>query len=498
MMGTKSTTNVLKCYVMYSFQLCCIALAIYMAVLQYNDYQSNQDSSSVTYKRFENENENIHLTFTVCLHGDNGEIFKNAINCSSPCSNESHFVEHELECEETCKYNEYFKFISGNDGNSSIKYYESYEREVVDFKSIILDFHSVTKEGRTIRKFDPNLKDTFKTVFAQSYRDPWNVCFTKKDNPENKDPLKYDFLELKDGNNFLSITKYAYYIYVHQKGQLIRRLGAPNQVLKKKAGRQDKKQQRTKKKVKKGKDKQVDEITSGYSTDIHLRLKSAEVLRKRPDAMNPCNNSLSDEDAEWIKHAVNTLECIPAFMNTFGNNEELNEADIVSQMCRHEQYARYATNYNPEYYFSKIGRLYTQPCLSMSYDIRSTLEKVSNSDLAAEALNAASRQGDDSPTIDSKDLVDCSNNKVQNQSCFIKVRIKVEYVAEDYKETQNYRAFGALSLLSQIGGCIGMFLGYSLLHLPELIDSVMNWIRQSLCFKRKKLNKTLPEEERRE
>ena len=78
-MGTKSTTNALKCYVMYCFQLCCIALAIYMAVLQYNDYQSNQDSSSVTYKRFENENENIHLTFSVCLHGDNGEIFKNSI-----------------------------------------------------------------------------------------------------------------------------------------------------------------------------------------------------------------------------------------------------------------------------------------------------------------------------------------------------------------------------------------------------------------------------------
>ena len=63
----------------------------------------------------------------------------------------------------------------------------------------------------------------------------------------------------------------------------------------------------------------------------------------------------------------------------------------------------------------------------------------------------------------------CLNDSIGDLKCMMKVNIKIEYIAHGYKETINHRSFTVLSLLSQIGGVIGMFLGYSLLHLPQLV-----------------------------
>ena len=49
------------------------------------------------------------------------------------------------------------------------------------------------------------------------------------------------------------------------------------------------------------------------------------------------------------------------------------------------------------------------------------------------------------------------------------VVVKIDYAALGFKELKNYRAFGVLSLWSQIGGFVGIFLGYSLLQIPELM-----------------------------
>ena len=58
-----------------------------------------------------------------------------------------------------------------------------------------------------------------------------------------------------------------------------------------------------------------------------------------------------------------------------------------------------------------------------------------------------------------------------------KVILKIEYAATGFREMQNYRAFGLLSLWSQIGGFVGIFLGYSLLQVPELVNGVIGWAK---------------------
>jgi len=59
-----------------------------------------------------------------------------------------------------------------------------------------------------------------------------------------------------------------------------------------------------------------------------------------------------------------------------------------------------------------------------------------------------------------------------------KIRIIIDYKTENYKLAANYKKFGLLSLLSQIGGFVGMFLGYSLLRLPDLIVFGILWMKK--------------------
>ena len=50
-----------------------------------------------------------------------------------------------------------------------------------------------------------------------------------------------------------------------------------------------------------------------------------------------------------------------------------------------------------------------------------------------------------------------------------KAHMKFEYIDDYYEEIEYLKYFGTESLISNLGGFIGIFLGYSLMQLPELL-----------------------------
>ena len=50
------------------------------------------------------------------------------------------------------------------------------------------------------------------------------------------------------------------------------------------------------------------------------------------------------------------------------------------------------------------------------------------------------------------------------------MKLTIKYTTEIYQEIQNYRDYNLDTLWSSVGGFIGIFLGYSLLQLPELLQ----------------------------
>ena len=228
----------------FLFVLGCIFMAVFMCHLQYISYRKNQDSSSVVNKRFEDSNEDIYPTFSICFHGGEGQIFKSydtdpMADCFPPCNNETYRENSILECNEKCKGDEYFEKITGikMDYKNAIldSQRSEYVDKIVNVASTILKFETVTSEGKTIRHIESDAQNLehFNLAFAMTYQDPWNLCFTKRQSSSKSGLLRYDYLELKDGTNYLNAAKYDYRIYVHQKGQLLKRLGTSNHVLEK-------------------------------------------------------------------------------------------------------------------------------------------------------------------------------------------------------------------------------------------------------------------------
>ena len=84
-----------------------------------------------------------------------------------------------------------------------------------------------------------------------TYQDPWNLCFTKRQRSNQSGLLRYDYLELKDGESYKNYAKYSYRIYVHQKGQLLRRLRASRTSLVKKPSKYEHQEKLTSKRLNK-------------------------------------------------------------------------------------------------------------------------------------------------------------------------------------------------------------------------------------------------------
>ena len=66
-----------------------------------------------------------------------------------------------------------------------------------------------------------------------------------------------------------------------------------------------------------------------------------------------------------------------------------------------------------------------------------------------------------------------------------KIEFTLQYQTESYRETINNLAFDMATLWSQIGGFIGMFLGFSLLQVPQLSGNVC-WNTASLITANRK------------
>ena len=69
----------------------------------------------------------------------------------------------------------------------------------------------------------------------------------------------------------------------------------------------------------------------------------------------------------------------------------------------------------------------------------------------------------------------------------LSVVLALVYMDENYQEVVNARDFGFESFWSGVGGFVGIFLGYSLLQLPELLNMLGRWCSTRMEGKEKVL-----------
>ena len=258
-----------------------------------------------------------------------------------------------------------------------------------------------------------------------SYYDPYRVCVTKKDFPKNI-LVDEDVLEIPLGlyySSKLVLGELDLDFYVHQKGQLLKRIKHPDFHL-------------DRGHIKAIYRKFMDS-KSFVANEIKLTVRSIDVMRKRPDSTITCDPRLYNEDQKLIDAAISAVKCIPPFMERFSNSSTLIKRTEVPIFCNQTQYKRLFTLYRD---FAKVQSWYTQPCNEMSSIVTTT-----------------------------ESITDQGGRLTLFGKSKINLRFRLTFFTESYRETVNKLAFDMASLWSQIGGFVGIFLGYSLLQIPELV-----------------------------
>ena len=163
------------------------------------------------------------------------------------------------------------------------------------------------------------------------------------------------------------------------------------------------------------------------SYQVTMNIVSVDVIRKRPDYVIPCDPNLRIEDNKIRYSMMTKFGCIPAFMAPF-----VDEHLETFKSCNQTQYAK----------INEMGSgsiqaqgLYTRPCIESNSIVTAT-----------EGISL-----------------------IRNKSVVAgRLAFQLHYLSDMYRETASVRAFDFSTMWSQIGGFIGMFLGYSLLQAPEL------------------------------
>ena len=64
---------------------------------------------------------------------------------------------------------------------------------------------------------------------------------------------------------------------------------------------------------------------------------------------------------------------------------------------------------------------------------------------------------------------------IKSKACSIQISKK--YLDNKYQEIVNEREFSFETFWSSVGGFVGIFMGYSLLQIPELVAGLYSWCR---------------------
>ena len=165
----------------------------------------------------------------------------------------------------------------------------------------------------------------------------------------------------------------------------------------------------------------------GEKNSLTFTLDQVTTLRKRPTARVPCDPYLQDDDFRFKKEVIWKVGCVPVYWKFIMPNDDSIKSCITSKEMADILHEIKSKN--------SMMESYGQPCTLMTTSVTTTSENV-------------------------------------NIPIFT---MQVHYMIESYQEFVNNRDFGFESFWSGVGGFVGIFLGYSLMQVPGLVDKL--WYR---------------------
>ena len=176
-----------------------------------------------------------------------------------------------------------------------------------------------------------------------------------------------------------------------------------------------------------------------------ITVQNIKLIARRHDAEDKCDKNLHNDDIRFLREASIMFGCIPIFWKEFSSSWI--RSSNLSYCTEPEDYKQYYlafSNWDSRYL---AYNQYDPPCtkVSVTYDL-STIEYD----------------------------IDPSRMYLNNTEDLF---IRIIYRTEDYEEITNLKKFNGESMFSQVGGFIGIMLGISLFHIPDILKSIFSRVK---------------------
>ena len=160
------------------------------------------------------------------------------------------------------------------------------------------------------------------------------------------------------------------------------------------------------------------------------KISQVSILKNRPKSQTPCYTGDESDDTRIRQHLIKKVGCIPIYwkdLDFLANNDE--------EICD------------------------SRESLAMLKSMISSFNGIS-----------------DGRSCTNMDTLIINSKKVRQDDKHI--TIKVPYSGNTYQETENVQDFTFETFFSSLGGFIGIFLGYSILQIPELLKDIPSCARK--------------------
>ena len=398
------------------FYAICIMIACYVTFEQLTKYLKNEDSSSISIKSFATSQKNKYPDVSICFPSYEGKALFNESQLPDSLSDSN--MRRIIVGKVAGLNNEIIDAGSTFLKNLAYGSQNDYEDILINPPKNVIEKSEVVSHNIVLNKklTSGNQRERTQDHNSVLWLNAKTSCLTRN--------LRYEPYEVLERQTILlrrkSMSSYRiFYVFIHRPGHLIRQVGSnmiTNMALRAMIPRK-------------------------YDTRTNLLqvfITSLKIIKKRSKPDDPCDEELEDDDQKWIRQVSKNIGCVPIYW--------IKQSDIVTNSSKVAPCASYE-EYQEANVASRDGKInitrqYHPPCQGLVHLSYST---------AGNAL-----------------LEGILQNKVNNLKKNDQIMLRIQYKLSNYEEVRNGRAFNEYDLFTQVGGAIGLMLGFSFFQLPNI------------------------------
>lgn len=448
------------------FKMFCVVITINLVIWCAYKYSLDCDVTLVDFKKFHDDEKDIYPSVMLCFY--------------NPFVNEK-FENYGPEISSTT----YKKFLQGENWSEKMTQVD-YENVTIDINKYFLGYHvcynSEEEDHRACNRLNKStMKDGWKPPYV-SLKTPYMKCFSVDVPFESKRSiiklgikLKTDIFPLATRPPEIMLDSEGdviagFSVLFHYQKQLLRNINF----------------------LKSNWPTRTENSSKDYS--MNFILQNIEINSQRNKWKDPCKEGAPDYDKHKYEHLMKhkRVGCRPPYWTSENNMTLCSNSYAMSRLSRMLFRLRTFISDHRE----------NLPCrkLTMLQFDYSEMDEHDSKPLFTITPTHANLLKDDPVYLEAFKLhlnKDSSykgrmNNKVpkmpKSKTNLSRFSINVWFSNSEYREISRVREFGAQSLIGNIGGYIGIFIGYALMNVPDLIASIFNRIRRFFRKRNKKYN----------